>query len=442
MPTRSYAWPQGHWDWYQHLAFKHGVRAGEMAFVGGQVDKSSAGEPLHAFDLATQTAVVIRHIDTVLREFGAGLPHVVKLVAFYATDGRMDETAFLADIGRHILEHGGAPDGVGPAITLVPLPCLALPGMMVEIEAIAMFGKDGERLPRTAANPPTLAPLPPPFSHGVRCGEHIWTSAQGKGARQTVPPPPTQSRGTGLTALRRHSRASRTMDDSLQYPQDLVAQTDIAVKHVAQVLAALGADLDDTVKLGTWYRGDGTRTTWELAARQRASYFTAPGPTVSALPTPSLPPGDMTRVDAWAMRNVNGRRLARTYAQVHDAWQWPVALPAAVGLQCGQCVFVDQQVALDTHGQPLAPGQLLEQTRRVMESTRTVLASFGLTLDDMVKQNSFYRGQADPETIVANQRYRSSFYSEPAGASTGVPLPCLPLEDLLVSVETVAMTRG
>lgn len=412
MPTRSYAWPPGHWDWYQHLAFKHGVRAGEMAFVGGQVDKSSTGEPLHAFDLATQTAVVMRHIDTVLREFGAALANVVKLVAFYATDGSMDETAFLADIGRHVLAHGGAPDGGGPAVTLVPLPCLALPGMMVEIEAIAMLGKDGERLPRMTANPPTLAALPPPFSHGVRCGEHIWTSAQG----------------------------SRAADGRHQYPQDLVAQTVVAMEHVAQVLAALGADLDDTVKLGTWYRGDGTRATLEPVARQRAAYFTAPGPTVSALPTPSLPPGDMTRVDAWAMRSADGHRLARTYAQLHDAWQWPMALPSAIGLQCNDCVFVGQQVALDVQGRLIAPGDLLEQTRRVMESTRTVLASFGLTLDDMVKQNSFYRGQADPETIVTNQRYRSSFYSEPAGASTGVPLPCLPLEDLLVSVETVAMT--
>jgi enamine deaminase RidA (YjgF/YER057c/UK114 family) len=413
VPTRSYAWPLGHWDWYQHLAFKHGVRAGEMAFVGGQVDKSPAGEPLHAFDLATQTAVVIRHIGTVLREFGAGLANVVKLVAFYATDGSLDETAFLADIARHVLAHGGAPDGVGPAITLVPLPCLALPGMMVEIEAIAMLGMQGERLPRTTANPPALAPLPPPFSHGVRCREHIWTSAQG----------------------------SRMTDGRLQYPQDLVAQTAVAMEHVVQVLAALGADLDDTVKLGTWYRGGGTRATWEPAARQQASYFAAPGPTVSALPTPSLPHGDMIRVDAWAMRGADERRLVRTYAQLHDAWQWPVALPAAIGLQCGAFVFVGQQVALDAQGRAIAPGDLLEQTRRVMESTRTVLASFGLTLDDMVKQNSFYQGQADPETIVTNQRYRSSFYSEPAGASTGVPLPCLPLAALLVSVETVAMTQ-
>src|SRR5215470_7268481 len=80
-----------------------------------------------------------------------------------------------------------------------------------------------------------LAALPPPFSHGVRCGEHVWTSAQG----------------------------SRTADGRLQYAQDLVAQTTVAMEHVAQVLAALGADLDDTVKLGTWYRGDGTPATWE-----------------------------------------------------------------------------------------------------------------------------------------------------------------------------------
>ena len=208
MPARSYAWPRGHWDWYQHLAFKHGVRAGEMVFVGGQVDKSSAGDPLHVYDLAAQTAVVVRHVDTVLREFGSGLADVVKFVVFYATDGSVDEAAFLADIGRHVLANGGAPDGAGPAITLVPLPCLALPGMMVEIEAIAMLGTHGERLARTTANPPQLPPLPAPFSHGIRCSNHIWTSAQ----------------------------RSQSPDGRIQYPDDLVAQTAGAMEHLARFL--------------------------------------------------------------------------------------------------------------------------------------------------------------------------------------------------------------
>jgi enamine deaminase RidA (YjgF/YER057c/UK114 family) len=272
MPQRRYAWPAGHWDWYQHLAFKHGICAGELAFVGGQVDKSPAGDPLHAYDLTMQTAVVVRHIDTVLQKFGAGLADVVKLVAFYVTAGDVDEAALVADIGRHALAHGGAPHGAGPAITLVPLPCLALPGMMVEIEAIAMVAMDGKRLERTVANPSDLIPLPPPFSHGVRCGDHLWTSAQ----------------------------RSRLADGSLLHPHDLVAQTAIAVERVARVLGALGADLADVVKLSTWYRGDGTRATWEPAACKRVEYFPAPGPAISALPTPSLAHGDMTQVDAWA----------------------------------------------------------------------------------------------------------------------------------------------
>ncbi|WP_089937258.1 Rid family hydrolase [Candidatus Entotheonella palauensis] len=211
--------------------------------------------------------------------------------------------------------------------------------------------------------------------------------------------------------------------------------------HLKQILEAFGADLNDTVNLRTWYGGDGTREAWERAARQRAAYFTVPGPAVSALPAPSLPEGNMTRIDAWAMRGANGSRLTRTYANIRDAWQWPLDLPQVAGLQCGDMVFVGQQVALNAKGQPIAPGDLMEQTRRAMTSTRTVLASFGLTLDDMVKQNSFYQGEADPETIVNNQRYRSSFYTEPAGASTGVPLPSFPLEGLMVSVETVAMAR-
>jgi len=413
MTERRYAWPQGHWDWYQHLAFKHGVCVGEMAFVGGQVDKSSAGDPLHAYDLATQTEVVVRHIHTVLREFGGGLADVVKLVAFYANDGSVDEAAFLEAIGRHVLTHADIPEGAGPAITLVPLPCLALPGMMVEIEAIAMLTQGEKVLQRITDNAPGRAPLPPPFSHGVRGRDHIWTSAQG----------------------------SQTRDGHIQHPDDMIMQTSVAMAHLVQILETFGADLDDTVKLNTWYRGDGTRATWEPAADKRATYFPAPGPAMSALSTPNLPRHEMTRLDAWAIRGVDGSRPARAYAVLDNPWQWPLDLPQVVGLQCGNLVFVGQQVALDVEAHPIASGDLMAQTRQVMTSTRTVLASFGLTLDDMVKQNSFYLGQADPETIVRNQRYRSSFYTEPAGASTGVPLPFLPLEALMVSVETIAMRR-
>jgi len=59
---------------------------------------------------------------TQLPYFPTGIPLATDL-----PDGSVDETAWLATIGRHALAHGGAPDSIGSAITLVPLPWLALP---------------------------------------------------------------------------------------------------------------------------------------------------------------------------------------------------------------------------------------------------------------------------------------------------------------------------
>jgi enamine deaminase RidA (YjgF/YER057c/UK114 family) len=393
MPERRYSWPAGHWDWYQHLAFKHGVAAGDLIFVGGQVDKDSSGAPLRLHDLPAQTAVVIGHIDAVLRELGAGLADVTRLVAFYATDGSVDETAFVADVGRHVAKLGGAPDGVGPAITAVPLPWLALPGMVVEIEAVALIGADGRRLPRRAANPAGLAPLPAPFSHGLRCGQHVWVSGQTAGGAE-------------------------------------------AVDRVAAVLAALGADLVDAVKLNVWFAAEGAGPQWEHAAGLRAARFPAPGPAALELPTPRLAGRDTARVDVWAMRGADGARLPRRAAGVAVA-----TAPYSTALECGDLVFVGGQLPLDQGGKVVERGDLVGQTRRAMESTRALLGAFGLELQHMVKQGSFYLGASRPEVIVANQRLRSSYYAEPAGASTGVPLPFFPRDDVMVAIETIASRR-
>ena len=238
MPERSFVWPEGHWDWLQHLAHKHGVRCGELIFVGGQVDKDDKGLRLNPYDLAAQTATVVRHIETVLKGFGADLTDVVKLVAFYVNDASVDERAFLADLGRHLVARGGAPDGMGPAITAVPLPWLAYPEMLVEIEAVAMLGADGTRLARRCANPAALCPLPAPFSHGLRCGEHLWLSGQSPLAR----------------------------DGTVRAPGDLLAQTRIVMDNLGTVAAELGADLQDAIKFNIWFEGDGTRATWQEAA--------------------------------------------------------------------------------------------------------------------------------------------------------------------------------
>jgi len=59
---------------------------------------------------------------TQLPYFPTGIPLTTGL-----PDDSVDETAWLAAIGQHALAHEGAPDGLGPAITLVPLLGLLLP---------------------------------------------------------------------------------------------------------------------------------------------------------------------------------------------------------------------------------------------------------------------------------------------------------------------------
>ena len=147
MTKRAYSWPVGHWGWLIPVSHKHGIRAGRMVYVGGQVDKDIKGLVLHHYDLKTQTRVVVKHIQTVLRDLDIALDDIVKLVAFYVNDGSVDEDAFLADLRSQL----GA--GPAPALTTVPIPYLAYPGMLLEIDTIAMRGEDQTALPRTVSAP-------------------------------------------------------------------------------------------------------------------------------------------------------------------------------------------------------------------------------------------------------------------------------------------------
>ena len=75
--TRKYVWPEGHWNWPIPVTHKHGLRCGEMLFVGGQIDVTPAGEVLHKGDLAAQTQAAVDHIETVLGALGADLDRLV-----------------------------------------------------------------------------------------------------------------------------------------------------------------------------------------------------------------------------------------------------------------------------------------------------------------------------------------------------------------------------
>ena len=402
-PMRRHGWPEGHWNWPIPVTHKHALRCGEMIFVGGQVDLDSAGQVRHPGDRTAQSAAAMAHLGRALASVGADFADLVKLIAFYENDGSVDEAGFLAEIARLL-----AAGTTLPVMTAVPLPALAYPGMVVEIESVAMRGADGRRLAREASSPFG----PGPFPDGLRCGEMIFTAGQ--------------------SAL---DGAGKAMA-----PGDIVRQSEIVMERLATVLAGFGADHDDAVKINNYYVGGGVFEDWEAAARVRARYFAEPGPAATGMPVPRhAVPGVVARSEVIAMRGCDGRRLPRRHVWPADHWDWPIHLPYKHGIKCGELIFVGGQVALTPRGEVIAPDDLVAQTRLALDNIAKVLAGFGAGLDDVVKVTSFYEGGASAGRLHDNLAIRSAAFRDPGPATTGIPMPYLAYDGMVIEIEVMAM---
>ena len=122
--------------------------------------------------------MVIGHIATVLREFGGTLADTVKLTAFYAPGDGQDEAWFIEAVAEACRANGLGAARSGPVLVPVPLRWLALPGMRVEIEAVAMLGEYGQLVERDSATPASVPDLPAPFNDALRCGGHVFVGGQ------------------------------------------------------------------------------------------------------------------------------------------------------------------------------------------------------------------------------------------------------------------------
>jgi 2-iminobutanoate/2-iminopropanoate deaminase len=104
------------------------VRAGGLLFVSGLVPVDSEGGLVGEGDIVEQTRQVFRNMELVLRAAGCGVGDVVKV------------TTFLLDIGDRARIDPVRQEVFGdarPASTLVEVSALAVPGALLEIEAVA-----------------------------------------------------------------------------------------------------------------------------------------------------------------------------------------------------------------------------------------------------------------------------------------------------------------
>ena len=116
------------------------------------------------------------------------------------------------------------------------------------------------------------------------------------------------------------------------------------------------------------------------------------------------------------------------------------AAPKAVGpysqaVWAGDLLFCAGQIPLDPATGQLVPGGVVEQTVRVLENLRAVLASQGLSLTHIVKTTVFV---ADLNHFTAMNEVYARYFTGDFPARSTVQVTRLP-KDALVEIEAVAV---
>jgi enamine deaminase RidA (YjgF/YER057c/UK114 family) len=124
------------WTWQEQFGFVQAnavTGAERTVYCSGQTSMDSEGRPLHEGDMRAQVTQALDNLEAVLRESGCDLSDVVRL-NYYTTDvGAFFETmdAVVARLNKA---------GCRPASTLLQVSGLALPPLLVELEATAVAG--------------------------------------------------------------------------------------------------------------------------------------------------------------------------------------------------------------------------------------------------------------------------------------------------------------
>jgi enamine deaminase RidA (YjgF/YER057c/UK114 family) len=122
------------WTWQDQFGFVQAKAIGgdeRTIYCSGQTSMDAAGNPLHDGDMRAQLRQALDNLEAVLREGDCELSDVVRL-NYYTTN--LD--GFFAAQDELIARLNAA--GCRPATTLLEVPRLALPPLLVELEATAV----------------------------------------------------------------------------------------------------------------------------------------------------------------------------------------------------------------------------------------------------------------------------------------------------------------
>ena len=129
MPRRQTINPD--WLWNRTVGIAQAVRMGDTVHVSGQTARDPGGNLIGGGSTLEQARQVFRNIEEVLGMAGASMKDVVKVVAYFTPGAVFAE---YAQARREFLEP------LTFAATGVTVTALADPGMLLEVETVAVIG--------------------------------------------------------------------------------------------------------------------------------------------------------------------------------------------------------------------------------------------------------------------------------------------------------------
>lgn len=123
-------------DPYEPFRLALGYRVGDLIFVSGQAAIDQNGQAVGAGDFDAQAEQTFANLERVLAAGGSSLENVVK-VTIFLTD--------MANFPKIVELRGKWFTAPYPADTIVEVTALALPELMIEIEAVAVADEAAER---------------------------------------------------------------------------------------------------------------------------------------------------------------------------------------------------------------------------------------------------------------------------------------------------------
>jgi enamine deaminase RidA (YjgF/YER057c/UK114 family) len=122
------------WSWQERFGFQQAnevTGAERVLYCAGQTSVDGDGQPLHEGEMERQALQAVDNLETVLREADFELADIVRLTLYVVDVDAYREAA--PAVGRRLGEAGAR-----YASTLIGVTRLALPQLLVEIEATAV----------------------------------------------------------------------------------------------------------------------------------------------------------------------------------------------------------------------------------------------------------------------------------------------------------------